>query len=84
MPGNFQLTTGFNVNVDVPFFGSKEEGDENKDPSLSGKYLIVGSRHIIKGDPATHETVIECASTSSDQEFITESTSSQTEALESY
>ena len=85
MPGNFQLTTGFNVNIDAPFFGKKTDAEDPSDPSLSGKYLIIGSRQIIKGsNDGTHETVIECASTSSDQEFITQSTSDQTAILESY
>ena len=82
MPGNFQLTTGFNVNVKAPFFGEKAEGDENEDETLSGKYLIIGSRHILKNK--THETVIETATTSSGQEFVTESTQAQTATLESY
>jgi len=82
MPGNFQLTTGFNVNVRAPFFGEKAEGDENEDETLSGKYLIIGSRHILKNK--THETVIETATTSSGQEFVTESTQAQTATLESY
>lgn len=82
MPGNFQLTTGFNVNVKAPFFGEKAEGDENEDETLSGKYLIIGSRHILKNK--THETIIETATTSSGQEFVTESTQAQTATLESY
>ena len=82
MPGNFQLTTGFNVNIRAPFFGEKAEGDENEDETLSGKYLIIGSRHILKNK--THETVIETATTSSGQEFVTESTQAQTATLESY
>jgi len=85
MPGNFQLTTGFNVNIDAPFFGKKTDADDPSDPSLSGKYLIIGSRQIIKGsNEGTHETVIEVASTSSEQEFITQSTQDQTAILETY
>ena len=82
MPGNFQLTTGFNVNVKAPFFGKKVEGEEDEDLTLSGKYLIVGSRQIIKEN--THETVIEVASTSTDQEFITQSTDDQNKILENF
>ena len=68
MPGNFQLTSGFNVNVMAPTQGKKEDGDENDDPSLSGKYIIVASRHIIGYDK--HETVIEVATTSTNNDFI--------------
>ncbi len=82
MPGNFQLTSGFNVNVRAPFFGEKSVGDDNEDTTLSGKYLIIGSRHIIKDK--THETIIETATTSTDQEFVTESTPAQTAELETY
>ena len=82
MPGNFQLTSGFNVNVRAPFFGEKSVGDDNEDTTLSGKYLIIGSRHIIKDK--THETIIETATTSTDQEFVTESTPAQTAELETF
>jgi len=82
MPGNFQLTTGFNVNVNAPYFGEKEPGDENKDPNLSGKYVIIGSRQLIK--ESTHETIIEVASTSSENQFITESLPAQQQAIDSY
>jgi len=36
MPGNFQLTSGFNVNVIAPNFGLKAKGEDNNDTSLSG------------------------------------------------
>ena len=82
MPGNFQLTTGFNVNVQAPYFGEKEPGEDNIDPNVSGKYVIIGSRQLIK--QKTHETIIEVASTSSDNEFITESLPAQQSAIDTY
>ncbi len=81
MPGNFQLTSGFNVNVDAPIFGKKFKGDDNEDKSLSGKYLIVASRQIIGYEK--HETIIEVATTSSDVE-VSESSPQQQEDLLSY
>ena len=81
MPGNFQLTSGFNVNVDAPIFGKKFKGDDNEDKSLSGKYLIVASRQIIGYEK--HETIIEVATTSSDVE-ISVSSPEQQEDLLSY
>jgi hypothetical protein len=65
MPGNFELSSGFNVNVLSPVYG-KPEGE---DQSVNGKYLIVASRHIldIKGK---FETVLETATTSTDIGFI--------------
>jgi len=68
MPGNFQLTTGFNVNVKGPVLGEKETGVENEDLTYSGKYLIIASRQLIK--PESHETIIEVASSSSKTGFI--------------
>ena len=82
MPGNFQLTSGFNVNLIAPNFGKKSRGGDNEDPSLSGKYLIIASRQIIGYDK--HETVIEVATTSSDNQFIPVSNPLQTSAIGSY
>lgn len=82
MPGNFQLTSGFNVNLMAPNFGKKEKGDENEDKSLSGKYIIVASRHIIGYEK--HETIIEIATTSSGNDFIPASSSAQTQEILDY
>ena len=82
MPGNFQLTSGFNLNVRVPDFSKKESGSENEDRSLSGKYLIIATRHIIKYD--MHETVLELATTSNEIDFIPQSVSEQNQAIETY
>ena len=82
MPGNFQLTSGFNINLEVPTFGKKEKGDDNNDPSVSGKYIIVASRHVIGYDK--HETIIEVATTSTDNQFIPSSNPRQTQELLNY
>ena len=82
MPGNFQLTSGFNVTLVAPSFSKKEKGDDNSDPSLSGKYIIVATRQIIGYDK--HETVIELATTSSANEFIPVSNPKQTQELLNY
>ena len=82
MPGNFQLTSGLNVNVMAPDMAQKEKGDSNEDPSLSGKYIIVASRQIIKYD--RHETIIEVATTSSSNEFIPASNPAQTRDILEY
>ena len=79
MPGNFQLTSGFNVNLTAPTFGQKEKGATNEDKSLSGKYVIVASRHIIGFDK--HETIIEVASSSNSNEFIPADNPQQTRAI---
>jgi len=82
MPGNFQLTSGFNVNVLVPNLGKKEKGDSNEDISLAGKYVIVSSRQIIGFDK--HETIIEVASSSNDNDFIPEGNPLQTREILEY
>lgn len=82
MPGNFQLTSGFNVNVIVPNLAKKEKGASNEDLTVSGKYLIVGTRHIIGYDK--HETIIEVATTSTANEFIPASSSAQTQEILEY
>ena len=82
MPGNFQLTSGFNINLVAPSFAKKEKGDDNSDPSLSGKYIIVATRQIIGYDK--HETIIEVATTSSANEFIPVSSPRQTQELLKY
>lgn len=84
MPGNFTLTSGFNVNVEAPNFGKKEKGggDANEDQSLSGKYLIIATRHIIGYDK--HETIIEVATTSSSIPFIPQASVGQVREILEY
>lgn len=82
MPGNFQLTSGFNVNCVVPNIAKKEKGSNNEDLSLSGKYLIVGTRHIIGYEK--HETIIEVATTSTANEFIPVASDNQNKEILEY
>jgi len=82
MPGNFQLSSGFNVNLLAPTFSKKEIGGDNEDPSLSGKYIITSSRQIIGYDK--HETIIEVATTSTNNDFIPASNPQQTSELLTY
>ena len=59
MPGNFELFSSRNVYLKVPKF-STQVGEDALDRSLTGKYIITGTRHVIK--PNRHETIIEvCA-----------------------
>lgn len=78
MPGNFQLSSGFNVNLDIPTLGQSSSDDR----SLSGKYLIIASRQVIKFEK--HETIIEVASTSSDIGYVSSSDNQQQEQLLNY
>jgi hypothetical protein len=82
MPGNFQLTSGFNVRVNAPNFSLKEKGSDNDDSSVSGKYLILATRHIIGYDK--HETIIEVTTSSTANEFIPSSSPEQTKEILEY
>jgi hypothetical protein len=65
MPGNFGLYCGSVVDLHVPKFAltdSSKSYDESIDKTLSGKYIIIGTRHIIQNNK--HETIIEIAADS--------------------
>lgn len=82
MPGNFQLSSGFNVNVTTPAFGERVGGEKYDDETLTGKYLITASRHIIQTDK--HETIIEVSSSSNPTPYVLESHPDQTNAILDY
>ena len=66
MPGNFSLSSGFILNVDSHPF-SVTTG-ELRDDSISGKYLIIATRHLISSKK--HETFCELASDSTNNGVI--------------
>ena len=82
MPGNFELSSGFNVNVDVPYIGSRSNDYENKDVSINGKHIIIATRHIIGFEK--HETIMETATTSNDLNFVPKSTYQENSEIENY
>ena len=82
MPGNFQLTSGLNVNLNAKRFGEMEDGGDNNDNTLSGKYIIIGSRQVIGFHK--HETFIEIATTSTVNPFIPASNPAQTQSILEY
>ena len=57
VPGNFGLSSGYTFNLKFPKYGVKTENEDVKDDTLYGKYLIVGTRHIITYEK--HETIME-------------------------
>jgi len=66
LPGNFAISSGFVLNLNAH---SYSVNDENRtDNSISGKYLIVGTRHMIK--PEKHETICEISSDSTNTPFV--------------
>jgi len=82
MPGNFDLSSGFNVNLLVPNMARKEDGGDNEDLTITGKYIIVATRHIIGYEK--HETIIELATTSTSGEFVPVSSPQQTQEILEY
>ncbi len=79
MPGNFQLTSGFNVDVLTSGFNRKNKGSQNEDVSLNGKYLIVAARHTLTNNK--HETLIEIATDSTNDLQVYTSNPQQNELL---
>lgn len=65
LPGNFAISSGFNVYLDIPKYGFKSSSEDNRDRTTYGKYLIVGTRHIIGYEK--HETIIEAVTDSSNR-----------------
>jgi hypothetical protein len=82
MPGNFDLSSGFNVNFQVPIFGEKEKNEDTDDKSLNGKYMIIASRHIIGYEK--HETIIEIATTSTTVGKVLESSVDEVQEIMEY
>ena len=68
LPGNFSLSSGFVLNVDAHSFAVESDPTDKKDDSISGKYLIIATRHLIS--PKKHETFCELASDSTNNGVI--------------
>lgn len=80
MPGNFQLSSGFNVTIDASGFSARIKGEDvNTDLSLSGNYIITGTRHIIGF--RSHVTVIEVATDSTNDKRVLVSSPEQKDAV---
>lgn len=79
LPGNFGLTSGAIINLKMPIRGTKSDAGEGLDQTLTGKYIITATRHVIKGD--MHETVIEVATDSTNRPFAKQQTSGTLSAL---
>jgi hypothetical protein len=68
LPGNFAITSGFVLDVQAPSFATKTDVTEKVDKSISGKYLIVATRHVISSQK--HETFCELATDSTNNGVI--------------
>jgi len=65
LPGNFYLCTGKIVNILLPNYTSNDGSREPVDASMSGNYIILGTRHTVRFD--RHETIIEVATDSTNK-----------------
>jgi hypothetical protein len=81
IPGNFGVTSGAIINLKMPIKSGKTEVGEGLDQTLTGKYIVTATRHVIKGD--IHETVIEVATDSTNKPLVRQQTTKMTEALKS-
>jgi len=66
MPGNFNLICGSVVDLLVTSRAQNISSD-SRDDSLSGKYIVLACRHIIKYD--RHETILEISTDSNNKEL---------------
>ena len=62
LAGNFRLWSGANIQLNMPDISNDGTPESGGDKTLSGKYTIIGTRHIIR--PDQHETIIEVATDS--------------------
>jgi hypothetical protein len=54
LPGNFFVSSGFILEIDSHSFSLSSDITEQNDKSVSGKYLVLATRHMIT--PQKHET----------------------------
>jgi len=69
LPGNFNITSGFMIDVEVPYFSEKTKNlADNIDKQYSGKYLISAVRHVITY--SKHETIFEVVTNSIHEDAV--------------
>lgn len=66
IPGNFAITTGVNVELNVPKFSEKTSNEDNLDRTLNAHYLVIACRHKLTPDNK-HETIFEACTNSSNK-----------------
>jgi hypothetical protein len=64
LPGNFVLSSGFNLQLNFPPRNANAQVD-GMDEALNGKYIIIAARHMFKQNK--HETVLEVATDSTNR-----------------
>jgi hypothetical protein len=66
VPGNFGISSGANVYLNIPKFSEKVPGENNLDRTLYGHYMIIAARHKLTPDNK-HETIFEACTNSSNR-----------------
>jgi len=66
IPGNFAVSSGVNVYLNIPKFSEKIPGENNLDRTLYGHYLVIAARHKLTPDNK-HETIFEACTNSSNR-----------------
>lgn len=66
IPGNFAVSSGVNVYLNVPKFSEKAVAEDNLDRTLYGNYLVIAARHKLTPDNK-HETIFEACTNSSNK-----------------
>lgn len=82
MPGNFDLTSGLTAGLLIPSRSEKSLLQSDLDMSLTGKYLIVATRHIINYN--THQTIIEVVTDTNNRGVVYENTDQQRDSVLAY
>jgi hypothetical protein len=82
MPGNFNLSSGFNVKLKFQEKQDQSENKDNQDFSLYGKYTIIGTKHIITY--TKHETVFDAVTDSTTYSGLSTPSSKSTSIIEQY
>lgn len=68
LPGNFTVSPGRTINLEVPTRSINTRGGNNYDSTLKGKYAILSTRHIIRYN--MFETVAEVVTDSSEKPVV--------------
>jgi hypothetical protein len=71
LPGNFLVSSGQTLNLDVPKRSFNKNDGDNYDDTLRGKYAILATRHIIKYNQ--HETVVDVVTDSTNKPLVQQS-----------
>lgn len=75
IPGNFALTSGLILELEYPSRAIRQKGENIEDLTTKGKYVVISTRQKITYQK--HETFIECATDSTENNLFAGSSNSQ-------